>query len=479
MARKFLIDIGLNDTLENVIRKVNYNFRLISGDAEKQTSLIINDATQAIQTELNNKADVVDLSNVAFSGSYTDLSDRPNLSSVATSGDYDDLLDKPSLAAVATSGDYSDLLNSPNLATVATSGDYNDLSNNPNLAAVATSGDYNDLINAPTPSPGSVVDTAIDTTSTNPVQNMAIANALSSKVDKSGDTMTGSLTLDAVFAHFKSSNIDRDGANPSSDTQGDSRIRLVDSDGEYIGGVYPNRMTDGVQEAALQAANESTDESIYYNTFAVRVAKDGTCSYSVSAPSAFRDAITAMKRNSSTIEEGTSLNTQPIGECWWIHNPANAPLSSGYYMAFRIGSLQIAYRFLSNGGMIDVYARCYMNSTWGAWTKISNRLVTNTTISGIITPASGITITIAEYAECGGVATLRLAFKRTGATTSGSFNIGTVVSEKKPAVLVYGESSSSIINYTQIGTAGGVSAYASSTTSTSTTFYCSFTYVLA
>ena len=53
------------------------------------------------------------------------------------------------LSKVATSNNYNDLSNRPALKTVATTGSYNDLSNKPTLAKVATSGSYNDLSNKP------------------------------------------------------------------------------------------------------------------------------------------------------------------------------------------------------------------------------------------------------------------------------------------------------------------------------------------
>src|SRR6266542_1943839 len=46
-----------------------------------------------------------------FSGSYTDLTNKPTL----FSGNYTDLSGKPSLTTVATSGSYADLLNKPSL----------------------------------------------------------------------------------------------------------------------------------------------------------------------------------------------------------------------------------------------------------------------------------------------------------------------------------------------------------------------------
>jgi uncharacterized protein (TIGR02145 family) len=94
-----------------------------------------------------------------FSGSYTDLTNKPNFATVATSGSYGDLLNKPALF----DGTWSSLTGKPTLATVATSGSYSDLANKPvlfdssyaslkgkpSLSTVATSGKYGDLINKP------------------------------------------------------------------------------------------------------------------------------------------------------------------------------------------------------------------------------------------------------------------------------------------------------------------------------------------
>ena len=109
------------------------------------------------------KANTSDLSTVATSGSYNDLSNKPALAAVATSGSYNDLSNKPSIptvdATLTTQGAAADAkatgdalaakANTSDLSTVATSGSYNDLSNKPALAAVATSGSYNDLSDKP------------------------------------------------------------------------------------------------------------------------------------------------------------------------------------------------------------------------------------------------------------------------------------------------------------------------------------------
>ena len=162
------------------------------------------DAIKEVDSKVNEKADTSSLAEVATSGSYNDLTDKPtipeqvqsdwneedntkpdyiknkpDLSKVATSGNYNDLSNKPTIPAPQVNSDWnadsgvSQILNKPNFATVATSGNYNDLSNKPsipaaqvnsdwnadsgvsqilnkpNLSTVATTGDYNDLDNKP------------------------------------------------------------------------------------------------------------------------------------------------------------------------------------------------------------------------------------------------------------------------------------------------------------------------------------------
>ena len=104
---------------------------------------------------------ITGLADIAISGDYNDLANKPELATIATTGSYNDLLDKPDipdtnkLADVAITGDYNDLANRPTLSTVAFTGNYDDLLNLPTvsdptkLAKVASTGDYNDLINAP------------------------------------------------------------------------------------------------------------------------------------------------------------------------------------------------------------------------------------------------------------------------------------------------------------------------------------------
>ena len=118
---------------------------------------------------LSAKANTSALSTVAFSGSYTDLSNKPVIPDVSNyytksetynQTEVNNLLstkaDTSSLSAVATSGNYNDLSNKPTIPAAQVNSDWDAVSgvaqilNKPSLSTVATSGDYGDLLNKPT-----------------------------------------------------------------------------------------------------------------------------------------------------------------------------------------------------------------------------------------------------------------------------------------------------------------------------------------
>lgn len=98
---------------------------------------------------------VAKLHDIAISGSYNDLEDKPK---------YGELEGTPTLATVATSGKYSDLSGTPKLATVATSGSYTDLIDHNELAKVS------DIPTVPTTA------TSVSSSGTNPVSGSAVYN---------------------------------------------------------------------------------------------------------------------------------------------------------------------------------------------------------------------------------------------------------------------------------------------------------------
>lgn len=87
----------------------------------------------------------------------------------------------------------------------------------------------------------------------------------------SNKPLTGDLNI-------KSTNIDRDGADPSSQ-QWSKAIKFIDKDNETIGKLSAIRETDGRIKMALYAYNENTSGSEQNNVFSMYIAKDGTQTY--------------------------------------------------------------------------------------------------------------------------------------------------------------------------------------------------------
>ena len=153
----------------------------------------------AAKVDLSDYAKTADLSTVATSGSYEDLTNKPTIPAayelptasattlggvkvgsglsitngvlaatgggVADSVDWDKVQNKPNFANVATSGDYNDLINQPiipSVAGLASEAYVNEkvaaikvpsldgYAKTADLSTVATSGSYNDLVNKPT-----------------------------------------------------------------------------------------------------------------------------------------------------------------------------------------------------------------------------------------------------------------------------------------------------------------------------------------
>lgn len=105
----------------------------------------------------------------------------------------------------------------------------------------------------------------------------------------------GNLTTSDNKIVLQSTNINRDGANPSSQTEGNAILSFGDTDSERICQLVPRRNTDGSITLSIASVNEKTDGTQVYCAIAVTVGRDGSQSYSVSDPVAFRSAIGAAK----------------------------------------------------------------------------------------------------------------------------------------------------------------------------------------
>lgn len=130
------------------------------------TSDLTNDSGFITNTVNNlvNYTPTTGLAEVATSGSYNDLEDKPTIPAAQVNSDWNSdsgvsqILNKPALATVATSGSYNDLSNKPIIPAAQVQSNWTQsdntkvdyIKNKPSLATVATSGSYNDLSNKPT-----------------------------------------------------------------------------------------------------------------------------------------------------------------------------------------------------------------------------------------------------------------------------------------------------------------------------------------
>lgn len=113
-------------------------------------------------------------------------------------------------------------------------------------------------------------------------------------VSKSGDTMTGDLTVDKSSPRF---NADNNAVTLSTATNnGVSNttycgLSIRDSNNSQIGLLENIAGTDGTISTRINSRNLDTSGNIVSNSFQVIARKNGTMGYSVSDPAAFRSAI--------------------------------------------------------------------------------------------------------------------------------------------------------------------------------------------
>ena len=114
----------------------------------------------------------------------------------------------------------------------------------------------------------------------------ATSTALSGKVSKAGDTMTGSLTVQSPFDSTQTA--------PSSTVNG-KYVGLYDQNNKLIGYIQPQLVgTSGLYNMII-AASRTLGGSARTNNLILRVAADGSKSVSVSDPDAWRAALETIK----------------------------------------------------------------------------------------------------------------------------------------------------------------------------------------
>lgn len=237
--------------------------------------------------------------------------------------------------------------------------------------------------------------------------------------------------------------------------EGKSDVGHVHSTADLTSGTLPvNRGGTGVTTAAAERERLGLGST----TDALPVANGGTGATTKADARSSLDVVACSDQSAMNASLSSLTAATQIWGIWAnCTNEANTEHSGN-----RVGLL------LYNDGIL-LYDG---SSRW----KLSASTTTTTTVASIIAAASGISITDAQYAERNGVAMLRFVFKATS-DKSASFNIGTVVSGKRPAIISYGSFTSDKLTYINVNTTGLVTGYGTPTTNTS--YSVGFTYILA
>lgn len=160
-----------------------------------------------------------------------------------------------------------------------------------------------------------------NTSDANKPISTATQAALNGKVNKSGDTMTGTLTHQASPVYLKATNLDLNGDNPSAFAWGNSELNFLDKEGRRACFLNIGRRNNGGTQVALSAeARNAENTADVYNQINIRVDRDGTCSYSLSDPSAFRSAINAASKDQVNYNTNNGVKNLLSTE-WFVTNP--------------------------------------------------------------------------------------------------------------------------------------------------------------
>lgn len=148
-----------------------------------------------VYTQLANKANTADLATVATTGAYSDLSGTPSLATVATSGAYSDLTGTPTIPTV-NNGTLTIQKNGTNVATFTANSSTDQTAN---ISVPTKTSDLNNDSNFVSDANYQhiTVDSAMSSSSANPVQNQVIYGELSDVKQALSNEVSARATLGA------------------------------------------------------------------------------------------------------------------------------------------------------------------------------------------------------------------------------------------------------------------------------------------
>lgn len=323
------------------------------------------------------------------------------------------------------------------------------------------------------------------------------------KVSKSGDTMSGGLTIQDITGASNSAFSAQESDYGLSDLPSSGIQRPVatflDKDGTALGLVRGYLNQNGRSGLEVSGRNVVGGSSAY-NTISLYVNADGTKSVSVSDAAAWRDAISAVNKAGDTMTGVLNLgSSSAVNKNSDI--PTTAPSATQYSDIFTVkDSGGTAFGYLSSeytsggrkgllfqvarGGVYNVLRiaiddngdRQVLVNAPDAWRSAlglgtsgalpitiaqggtgQTEVTGTTTISQIVTAASGFSIENARYTQWGKVAMVTIAFKKTTAQTTVTTMIaGTLVSGKRPAYYAPAVALNSSISWSDVYSNGNI-----------------------
>lgn len=221
---------------------------------------------------------------------------------------------------------------------------------------------------------GVIVDEDLDDESENPVQNKAITEAISGKVSKAGDTMTGELLLDG---------------SSLSDVQDYFRVKIKGNKKSKAGETPTIQSTSNFGGFQIL---DSEDNLIFYNQASLHTSQERIYTSYI---------IRRLLDNNTLVSNGFYIGVNADGSA---------------YVSFA-GDGQNAW--LAALGLSTALK-------WGDTAE------TTSIVADIATAGTDCSITSADFAQYGKIAQLRLVVKRTTAVASGNTTLATLVAGKCP-----------------------------------------------
>lgn len=167
----------------------------------------------------------------------------------------------------------------------------------------------------------------------------SIQTQLNGKVSKSGDSITGTLTIKNTNINIKSENIAYSTTSPTGvGNAGSAQLNVYDNNSNSLGWIrpyFPNSTTTGIQISGRMPGT-----SVYNNTLTLLSKSDGTYSVSVTDKAAWRDGLgappTSHASTATTYGVGTTAN---YGHCMTINNLTTSAHANGKALSAYQGKL--------------------------------------------------------------------------------------------------------------------------------------------